>query len=85
MQNNITKAMNRGEQLDTLQNKTENLQQSSMQFKRGANQVRFFWPFNCSLAQVRKEIVWKDMKLKLIIGGVVAVVIILVIVVIRAK
>lgn len=40
MQNNITKAMNRGEQLDSLQNRTEELQQSSMQFKRGANQVR---------------------------------------------
>ncbi|KAI8912652.1 vesicle-associated membrane protein 8 [Gorgonomyces haynaldii] len=68
MQNNINKAMLRGEQLDTLQNKTEDLQQSSLQFKRGANQVR-------------KEMWWKDMKLKLIIGVIVAIVLIIIIVV----
>lgn len=63
MQNNIQKVMDRGEKLDTLQNKSEDLQNSSLQFKRGANQVR-------------KEMWWKDMKLKLIIGGIVAVVLV---------
>ncbi|KAH6563090.1 hypothetical protein BASA50_004619 [Batrachochytrium salamandrivorans] len=67
MQDNIHKVMQRGEQLDTLQNKTEDLQNSSLQFKRGANRVR-------------KEMWWKDMKLKLIIGGVVAVVLVIIIV-----
>ncbi|KAJ3252174.1 hypothetical protein HK103_001785 [Boothiomyces macroporosus] len=67
MQGNIHKVMQRGEQLDSLQNKTEDLQNSSLQFKRGANQVR-------------KEMWWKDMKLKLIIGGVVAVILIIIIV-----
>ncbi|KAI8911534.1 synaptobrevin-domain-containing protein [Gorgonomyces haynaldii] len=65
MQNNINKVMQRGEQLDSLQNKTEDLQQSSLQFKRGANQVR-------------KDMWWKDMKLKLIIGGIVAIVIVII-------
>ncbi|OAJ41037.1 hypothetical protein BDEG_24697 [Batrachochytrium dendrobatidis JEL423] len=67
MQDNIHKVMQRGEQLDTLQNKTEDLQNSSLQFKRGANRVR-------------KEMWWKDMKLKLIIGGVVALVLVIIIV-----
>jgi hypothetical protein len=45
---------------------TEDLQNSSLQFKRGANQVR-------------KEMWWKDMKLKLIIGGIVVVILIIII------
>jgi vesicle-associated membrane protein 4 len=59
--------MQRGEQIETLQNKTEDLQNSSLQFKRGANQVR-------------KEMWWKDMKLKLIIGGIVGIILIIIIV-----
>lgn len=46
---NINKVMQRGEQLDTLQNKTDDLQNSSLQFKRGASRVR-------------KAMWWKDMK-----------------------
>ncbi|KAJ3085565.1 hypothetical protein HK102_014041 [Quaeritorhiza haematococci] len=67
MQDNIHKVMQRGEQLDTLQNKTENLQNSSMQFKKGASRVR-------------KQMWWKNMKMNLIIGGVIAAVLIIVIV-----
>ncbi|KAI8813387.1 synaptobrevin-domain-containing protein [Cladochytrium replicatum] len=63
---NINKVMQRGEQLDTLQNKTEDLQNSSMQFRRGASRVR-------------KQMWWKDMKMKLILGGVIAVIILVVI------
>jgi vesicle-associated membrane protein 4 len=59
--------MQRGEQIDSLQNKTEDLQNSSLQFKRGANQVR-------------KEMWWKDMKLKLIIGGIIGIILIIIIV-----
>lgn len=40
MHDNINKVMQRGEQLDTLQNKTDDLQNSSAQFKRGASKVR---------------------------------------------
>ncbi|KAI8823169.1 synaptobrevin [Fimicolochytrium jonesii] len=67
MQDNINKVMQRGEQLDTLQNKTDDLQNSSLQFKRGANRVR-------------KQMWWKDMKMKLIIGGVIAAIIIIIVV-----
>ncbi|RKP02738.1 hypothetical protein CXG81DRAFT_2580, partial [Caulochytrium protostelioides] len=40
MQDNVSKVIARGEHLDTIQTKTENLQQSSVQFKQGATQVR---------------------------------------------
>ncbi|KAJ3315370.1 hypothetical protein HDU76_002222 [Blyttiomyces sp. JEL0837] len=67
MNDNINKVMQRGEQLETLQNKTEDLQNSSLQFKKGANQVR-------------KEMWWKDMKMKLILGGIVLAILIIIIV-----
>ncbi|KAJ3159831.1 hypothetical protein HDU86_001483 [Geranomyces michiganensis] len=69
MQDNINKVMQRGEHLDTLQDKTDDLQNSSLQFKRGANRVR-------------KQMWWKDMKMKLILGSVIAAILIIVIVVI---
>ena len=40
MHDNINKVMQRGEQLETLQDKSANLQDSSQQFKRGASRVR---------------------------------------------
>ncbi|KAI8826856.1 synaptobrevin [Fimicolochytrium jonesii] len=40
MHNNIEKVMQRGERLETLQNKTDDLQQGALQFKRGATKVR---------------------------------------------
>ncbi|TPX59688.1 hypothetical protein PhCBS80983_g02261 [Powellomyces hirtus] len=67
MQDNINKVMQRGEHLDTLQNKTDDLQNSSLQFKRGANRVR-------------KQMWWKDMKMKLILGAVIAAILIIIIV-----
>ncbi|KAI8909995.1 synaptobrevin [Powellomyces hirtus] len=66
MQDNINKVMQRGEHLDTLQNKTDDLQNSSLQFKRGANRVR-------------KQMWWKDMKMKLILGAVIAAILIIII------
>ncbi|KAJ3107118.1 hypothetical protein HDU97_004811 [Phlyctochytrium planicorne] len=59
MHNNIEKVIARGEKLDSLQNKTDDLQQGALQFKRGAA---------------------KDLKLKLIIAGIVVVVLIVIIV-----
>ncbi|KAJ3306209.1 hypothetical protein HDU76_004873 [Blyttiomyces sp. JEL0837] len=59
--------MQRGEELETLNNKTENLQESSLQFKKGANAVR-------------KQMWWKDFKMKLILGGVVLAILIIIIV-----
>ncbi|KAJ3221273.1 hypothetical protein HDU81_010769 [Chytriomyces hyalinus] len=40
MHNNIEKVMARGEKLESLQNKTDDLQQGALQFKKGANKVR---------------------------------------------
>jgi vesicle-associated membrane protein 4 len=67
MQGNIHKVMQRGEQIDQLQTRTEDLQNSSSQFMRGANQVR-------------KEMWWKDMKLKLIIGGICSIIVLVIII-----
>ncbi|KAJ3363560.1 hypothetical protein GGF32_003932 [Allomyces javanicus] len=67
MQNNIEKVMERGEKLDSLATKTEDLQQSSLQFKKGATKVR-------------KAMWWKDLKLKLMIAAIVAVILIIIIV-----
>ncbi|KAI9018966.1 vesicle-associated membrane protein 1 [Hyaloraphidium curvatum] len=69
MQQNVNKVVQRGEALESLQTKTDDLQQSSLQFKRGANAVR-------------KEMWWRDMKLKIILGVVIAIILIIVIVVI---
>ncbi|KAJ3344353.1 hypothetical protein HDU93_000143 [Gonapodya sp. JEL0774] len=40
MQQNVQRVVERGERLDTLQTKTDDLAQGAMQFKRGANKVR---------------------------------------------
>ncbi|KAJ3208502.1 hypothetical protein HDU67_006694 [Dinochytrium kinnereticum] len=67
MNENINKVMQRGEHLDTLQNKTEDLQSSSQQFRKGASAVR-------------KQMWWKDFKMKLILGGIGIAVLIIIIV-----
>lgn len=40
MHNNIEKVMARGEKLETLQTKTDDLQAGALQFKRGATKIR---------------------------------------------
>ncbi|KAJ3041501.1 hypothetical protein HDV00_009297 [Rhizophlyctis rosea] len=67
MQENIHKVMQRGEQLNSLQGKTEDLQASSMQFRKGASKVR-------------RQMWWKDVKMKLILAAVVAAIIIVIVV-----
>ncbi|TPX33880.1 hypothetical protein SmJEL517_g03339 [Synchytrium microbalum] len=67
MQNNIEKVMQRGEKLESLQNKTDDLQQGALQFKRGATKVR-------------RQMWWKDLKLKIIIAVIVIVILIIIIV-----
>ncbi|ORZ37356.1 synaptobrevin, partial [Catenaria anguillulae PL171] len=66
MQNNINRVMERGERLDTLQGKTEDLNNSAGAFRRGATQVR-------------RKMWWENMKLKAIIA-LVAVAILLAII-----
>ncbi|KAI0266366.1 synaptobrevin-domain-containing protein [Gloeopeniophorella convolvens] len=67
MRDNITKVVERQERLDSLQDKTDNLAVSAQGFRRNANRVR-------------KNMWWKDMKMRIIIG--VAIVIIIVIIVV---
>jgi len=68
MRDNINKVSERGEHLDSLQDKTDNLQRSAQGFRRGANRVR-------------KAMWWKDMKMRMIIIAVVVIIIVIAIVV----
>ncbi|KAJ1552938.1 hypothetical protein HK405_009487 [Cladochytrium tenue] len=63
--------MQRGEELESLNTKTEDLQNSSLQFKKGANEVR-------------KQMWWKDFKMKMILGGVILAIIVIIIIAIVA-
>jgi len=73
MRDNINKVSERGERLDSLQDKTDNLQRSAQGFRRGANRVR-------------KAMWWKDMKMRMcIIGAVIAIILIAIIVPIATK
>jgi len=67
MRDNINKVSQRGERLDALQDKTDNLAVSAQGFRRGANRVR-------------KQMWWKDMKMRvcLIIGVIVLLLIIII-------
>ncbi|KAG9238628.1 synaptobrevin [Amylocarpus encephaloides] len=67
MRENINKVSQRGERLDSLQDKTDNLAVSAQGFRRGANRVR-------------KQMWWKDMKMRmcLIIGIIILLVVIIV-------
>lgn len=67
MRNNINMANERGERIDNLQDKTDNLAVSAQGFRRGANRVR-------------KQMWWKDMKMRMcIIAGIIILILIIVI------
>lgn len=67
MRDNINKVNERGENLDSLQDKTDNLSVSAQGFRRGATRVR-------------KRMWWKDMKMRLIIiVGIIALLCIIII------
>ncbi|PKI83302.1 hypothetical protein MVES_002832 [Malassezia vespertilionis] len=67
MRDNINKVNERGENLDSLQDKTDNLSVSAQGFRRGANRVR-------------KRMWWKDMKMRLIIiFGIIALLAVIII------
>lgn len=60
-------ANERGERIDNLQDKTDNLAVSAQGFRRGANRVR-------------KQMWWKDMKMRMcIIAGIIILILIIVI------
>ena len=68
MRDNINKVSERGERLDSLQDKTDNLATSAQGFRRGANRVR-------------KQMWWKDMKMRMcIIAGVIILIVIVIVV-----
>ncbi|KKY15542.1 putative synaptobrevin [Phaeomoniella chlamydospora] len=74
MRENINKVSQRGERLDSLQDKTDNLAHSAQGFRRGANRVR-------------KQMWWKDMKMRmcLIVGIIVLLIVIIVPAVVATK
>ncbi|KAH8915438.1 synaptobrevin [Atractiella rhizophila] len=72
MRENITKVADRGERLDALQDKTDNLAQSAQGFRRGANRVR-------------KAMWWKDMKMRIIIAVAIIILIVIIVVPIVTK
>ncbi|WRT63400.1 uncharacterized protein IL334_000305 [Kwoniella shivajii] len=67
MHDNIQRVAERGERLDALQDKTDTLAVSAQGFRRGANRVR-------------KQMWWKDIKMRIIIGVGIAVLIIIIVV-----
>ncbi|UNI13802.1 Vesicle membrane receptor protein (v-SNARE) [Purpureocillium takamizusanense] len=67
MRDNINKVSQRGERLDALQDKTDNLAVSAQGFRRGANRVR-------------KQMWWKDMKMRMcLIAGIIILLCIIII------
>jgi len=67
MQDNLNKASQRGDRLDALQDKTDNLATSAQGFRRGANRVR-------------KQMWWKDMKMRIcIIVGIIILLIVIIV------
>jgi len=67
MRDNINKVSQRGERLDSLQDKTDNLAVSAQGFRRGANRVR-------------KQMWWKDMKMRMcLIAGIIILLMIIII------
>ncbi|KAF4124464.1 vesicle-associated membrane protein 4, partial [Geosmithia morbida] len=69
MRDNINKVSQRGERLDSLQDKTDNLAMSAQGFRRGANRVR-------------KQMWWKDVKMRICL--VVGIIILLLIIILPA-
>lgn len=67
MRSNIFKVSERGERLDSLQDKTDNLATSAQGFRRGANRVR-------------KQMWWKDMKMRVCL--VICVILLLVVIIV---
>ncbi|KAH9920024.1 synaptobrevin-domain-containing protein, partial [Epithele typhae] len=67
MRDNITKVAERGERLDQLQDKTDNLAVSAQTFRRGANRVR--------------KVSWSILvQMRIIIGVAIAIIIIIIVV-----
>ena len=67
MKKNLESVAQRGEHIDQLQDKSENLNQSAQGFRRGANRVR-------------KQMWWKNMKMRIwILVGIIVLLLIIII------
>lgn len=67
MRENINKVADRGARLDSLQDKTDHLAVSAQGFRRGANRVR-------------KQMWWKDMKMRMCIAAGIIILLVIIIV-----
>ncbi|GCE97521.1 Vesicle membrane receptor protein [Zygosaccharomyces mellis] len=67
MRDNINKVAERGERLTTIEDKADNLAVSAQGFKRGANRVR-------------KQMWWKDLKMRLCLFFVCIILIVVIVV-----
>lgn len=67
MRENINKVSQRGERLDSLQDKTDNLAVSAQGFRRGANKVR-------------KRMWYKELKMRFCLAGGIIILLIIIIV-----
>ncbi|KAF9140849.1 hypothetical protein BGX30_005877 [Mortierella sp. GBA39] len=73
MQQNIDSVRDRGEKLDTLQHKTTDLEQGAVQFRKGASGVR-------------RQMWWKNMKWRLIVGvGVILLLVIIIVPIVKSQ
>lgn len=67
MKKNLESVAQRGEHIDQLQDKSENLNQSAQGFRRGANRVR-------------KQMWWKNMKMRIwIMVGIIVILLLIII------
>ena len=67
MKKNLESVAQRGEHIDQLQDKSENLNQSAQGFRRGANRVR-------------KQMWWKNVKMRIwIVVGIIILLLIIII------
>jgi vesicle-associated membrane protein 4 len=67
MRDNVNRVAQRGENLNSLQDKTDNLAVSAQGFRRGANRVR-------------KDMWWKDMKMRVCL--IICVIVLLVVIIV---
>ncbi|KAK6537046.1 SNAP receptor, synaptobrevin [Arthrobotrys megalospora] len=73
MRDNINKTTERGQNLNQLQNKTNDLADSAQGFRRGANRVR-------------KQMWWKDMKMRMcLVLGIIILIAVIVIPIVVTK
>ncbi|XP_059174068.1 vesicle-associated membrane protein 8-like [Physella acuta] len=72
LKDNVEKVLQRGERIDTLQTRSEDLECNSNNFKRSA-------------VQIRKKMWWKNCKMMCILGSVIFLIIAIIIIIILVE